>query len=130
MIDYECKIDLPAAIRTSGRGLWSRENRMVDITGFELHSTDYEDEEDDEDQRGFQFGELRVYFTTRSWNTKKHGLIYTDPEFLRHLCMWMSNLGLAGDDVGYSEQGMQGIDYVSCDVGAKFIQSFFEKYDD
>jgi hypothetical protein len=36
----------------------------------------------------------------------------------------LTKLGLAGTDVGYSEQGMQGDDYVSCDVGAEFIASW------
>jgi hypothetical protein len=31
---------------------------------------------------------------------------------------------VAGDDVDYSEQGMQGDNYVSFDVGAKFLKSW------
>jgi hypothetical protein len=35
---------------------------------------------------------------------------------------------LHGADVGYSEQGMQGDDYVSLDVGESFIASWEAKF--
>jgi hypothetical protein len=52
------------------------------------------------------------------------GLIYTDKQFKRELREYLVSLGFTqaeADDVEYSEQGMQGDSYVSCDVGAVFI---------
>jgi hypothetical protein len=49
---------------------------------------------------------------------------------MRELQAYCNSIGLAGDDVGYSEQGMQGDNYVSCDVGGKFIASYKEKFAD
>jgi len=38
----------------------------------------------------------------------------------------LTNLGFDASDVSYSEQGMQGNGYVSCDVGERFINSFMQ----
>jgi len=105
-------------LNTSGSGLWSQEKREVVITKIEFyglgeHSVNCDD-----------FGELRVYFTKRSWNIDKHGLIYTDPKFLRELRAELKRVQPAGSDVDYSEQGMQGFNYVSLDVGKSFIKSW------
>ena len=104
-------------INTNGRGLWSNTEALVKVIGAQLA---YENDEGD-------FGELRIYFDTKSWNVKKLGLIYTDPQFLEELREHLTNSKLAGKDVDYSEQGMQGDDYVSLDVGKKFIDSWKEK---
>ena len=55
------------------------------------------------------------------------GLIYTDKTFMNELRAELNFLGLIGDDVTYSEQGMQGNDYVSCDVGTEFIEQWIKK---
>jgi hypothetical protein len=52
------------------------------------------------------------------------GLIYTDKLFKAELRAYLQTLGFTAEeanDVEYSEQGMQSDNYVSCDVGAKFI---------
>jgi len=72
------------------------------------------------------FGELRVYFDTETWDTRDHGLIYTDDQFERELKSFLEALGFDVTDVGYSEQGMQGDNYVSLDVGDKFIASWIQ----
>jgi hypothetical protein len=74
------------------------------------------------------FGELRVYFDTDTWDVNSDGLIYTDRQFERELQEFLNSQGLAGEDVSYSEAGMQGDDYVSCDVGAAFLQSWMAKF--
>jgi hypothetical protein len=119
--DYFRTVDLSAEIRTDGKGLWSRATKKVRLTQMSLNATNYED--------GFLLGELRVGFDTGTWDVEEDGLIYTDPKFIRHLRQYLSELGLAGADVDYSEQGMQGEDHVSCDVGRDFIASFFKKYE-
>lgn len=104
--------DSNIVLHTDGNGLWSQKAAAVRITDMQLSAYDN------------QFGELRVYFNTNDWRVDQDGLIYTDRTFkceLRTLC---ARLGLCGTDVDYSEQGMQGDNYVSCDVGEKFIASW------
>jgi len=57
----------------------------------------------------------------------KDGLIYTDGQFAEDLANFLVAHGL---DAGasYSEQGMQGDDYVSLDVEGKFIASWEAKF--
>lgn len=104
-----------ATLETSGRGLWSSEARKVRITAVGLGYVD----------DAGNFGELRVFFNSKDWNTEKHGLIYTDPKFIAGLRKHLTSMGLRNvNDVDYSEQGMQGDNYVSLDVGKKFLQSW------
>lgn len=101
------------SMTTDGTGLWSNHARSVEVTGLEVP---YVNKERD-------FGELRVYFNTDSWDTEKHGLIYTDEGFLADLKDYLARAGYS-TDVHYSEQGMQGDNYVSLDVGPQFLQSW------
>jgi len=103
-----------AILSTNGRGLWSNVAKDVKVTGMNLS---YISDERD-------FGELRVYFDTKFWNVNTDGLIYTDRQFESELMALLTQLGLDNSEVGYSEQGMQGNNYVSLDVGEKFIASF------
>ena len=108
MINFNCTLE------TAGDGYWSNKAKAVKVTGI---TVPYINDEHD-------FGELKVYFNTDTWDVEKHGLIYTDSLFLDELRAKLNEAGLAGDDVDYSEQGMQGEDYVSLDVGEEFLQSF------
>lgn len=107
-----------AVLETGGDGLWSNHVAQVGITDLNLNYI-----ADD-----LEFGELRVIFDTATWNTKKHGLIYTDKRFQDQLQKYLNSVGLDGNDVYYSEQGMQGSDFVSLDVGGVFIESWIKKY--
>ena len=101
-------------LNTNGNGYWSNKRTAVDITKLDLQ---YCTQEKD-------FGELCVYFAQTSWDTAKDGLIYTDKQFMQELRAYLQTIGFTleeATDVDYSEQGMQTDDYVSCDVGAKFI---------
>jgi hypothetical protein len=65
-------------------------------------------------------GDLQAYFTEETWNDS-YGLIYTDSAFLAcvHAALIAAGISTeAAEDVGYSEQGMQGDDYVSMDAYA------------
>lgn len=106
-------------ISTAGDGYWSNRAAAVEITDMRVS---YVNDEVD-------FGELRVYFDTASWDVNVDGLIYTDGDFLFELQLFLDQHGLRGADVDYSEQGMQGDDYVSLDVGAKFLASWAKKFD-
>jgi hypothetical protein len=101
-------------LHTNGTGYWSNTAKAVDITALDLqYISDTRD-----------FGELCVHFTADSWDVNTLGLIYTDKLFKQELREYLVALGFTqaeADDVDYSEQGMQGDTYVSCDVGAVFI---------
>lgn len=108
----------PVIFKTNGCGYWSRHATAVRITDMQLGYCN-------EDQT---FGELRVYFDTNTWDRDRVGLIYTDPEFLHDLRAFLIQHNLRGLDVEYSEQGMQGDDYVSLDVGRQFLGSWADKF--
>lgn len=101
-------------LHTNGRGYWSNKATAVEIEKLDLQYCTAERD----------FGELCVYFNTDYWDTATDGLIYTDKLFMQELYAYLVTLGFTAAeaaDVSYSEQGMQGDAYVSCDVGAKFI---------
>ena len=102
--------------KTDGRGYWSTTSKTVRINRVELAYVD----EDTND-----FGELRAYFDPKEWNISSDGLIYTDSGWMNSFKACMSTLGFGAaalEDVGFSEQGMQGYDYVSMDVGGDFLR--------
>jgi hypothetical protein len=103
---------------TSGDGYWSNKAKPVLITDMRLG---YINDEGD-------FGELCVYFDTKYWDVNTDGLIYTDGDFIAELRMFLNQHSLAGKDVDYSEQGMQGDNYVSLDVGKEFLDSWSAKF--
>lgn len=101
---------------TAGDGYWSDVAKVVQVVDIKLG---YCAEEKD-------FGELCVYFNPNTWDIKEDGLIYTDKLFLKELNEFLVKHGL--DTAEYSEQGMQGDDYVSLDVGADFIAKWEAKF--
>jgi len=105
-----------ATLNTNGKGYWSTVAKAVEITALQLSYTNDE----------LDFGELRVRFNTATWDVRKDGLIYTDKQFMQELKDLLDNLGFDASDVSYSEQGMQGDTYVSCDVGECFINTFMQ----
>jgi hypothetical protein len=105
-----------ATCNTAGDGYWSNKQRAVEITRLQLSYTNDE----------LDFGELCVYFNTKTWDVNKDGLIYTDSLFLEELCELLTDMGFDVSDVSYSEQGMQGDNYVSLDVGECFINTYMQ----
>jgi hypothetical protein len=105
-----------ATLNTNGNGYWSRTVAAVEITALQLAYINDE----------LDFGELRVYFNKATWDVNKQGLIYTDKQFMRELKELLVQKGFDVKDVSYSEQGMQGDTYVSCDVGECFINTFMQ----
>lgn len=101
-------------LNTNGKGYWSKVAKPVKIVGINVPYVS-----DDED-----FGELKVYFDTATWDTDTDGLIYTDSQFEAELKAFLTSIGLVGEDITYSEQGMQGDNFVSLDVGEDFIKSY------
>ena len=101
-------------IATTGRGFWSSVSAAVHCTDISMA---YCDEE-------CSWAELRVYFDTATWDVDAQGLVYTDPGFLNDLKQLLTDRGLVVEDLSYSEQGMQGDDYVSLDAGPLFIAAW------
>lgn len=103
---------------TGGDGYWSDVQANVPLVALDLA---YVNDEAD-------FGELRVYFDPKSWNVNRDGLIYTDSVFLHELKHFLVGELDLPSDVGYSEQGMQGDDYVSLDVGQRFVAKWLARF--
>lgn len=103
---------------TCGNGYWS--NKATEVTIERIQLCYVNDNKD--------FGEVKVYFSTADWDVETDGLIYTDSLFMKQLQKYCKE-HYGTDDIGYSEQGMQGDgtegeNFVSCDVGADFISKF------
>jgi hypothetical protein len=106
---------------TDGNGLWSEAETAVTVVRVELADS-YENGE---------YGELRAYFDTKTWNCNEVGLIYTDPRWIGEFRALMRSLGFtskACEDITYSEQGMQEYNFVSMDVGADFMREVEPMY--
>jgi len=108
---------------TNGKGLWS--DHVVKDLPVKLftHGEFMED-------RGTMWGSLHVVFRKKDWNINKHGLIYTDDKFVRDIRKVLKKAGYkhcTKNDIGYSEQGRQGLNYVDFDIGHKLCQEIRSK---
>lgn len=94
--------------RMSGGGLWYSGDAGDEYECHVILSL-YKDED----------RHLRIFVVPerRSYNPAKVGLIYTDPGFLRYVRAFLKELGLpAWSKVDYSEQGMQGDNFVDMEM--------------
>lgn len=101
---------------TAGDGYWSSKKKKLNHSKAELITYSFDK----------NLGELRIYFSNKEWKTDNDGLIYTDNKWLDCLRSSLVSFGFAADeanDVDYSEQGMQGSDYVSLDAGETFTNA-------
>ncbi len=117
--------DVNFVLSTAGNGYWSDVAKKVRVVKLELSVWD----DDIADGELPEYGEVRAYFDTNDWDVDEDGLIYTDPQFERELAVALLSLGLDAEavgTVGYSEQGMQGDDYVSLDAGEEFVRAWAE----
>jgi hypothetical protein len=103
--------------KTDGSGLWSNSAKKVLATTMIISYVNDEK----------NFGELQVYFDTGDWNVDQDGLIYTDKNWIEEFKTALELLGYDSSDISYSEQGMQGRNYVSLDIGKNFIDSLTNK---
>jgi hypothetical protein len=111
---YERKVDFITS--TDGKGFWNRVEKDVRIVRLDLVAAHPSKFFYYYSQGSF---ELRAYWDKRTWNVNKNGLIYTDKLWFTTFRKSLIDLGFSGKalrSVGYSEQGMQGDDYVSMDV--------------
>ncbi len=101
--------------QTSGNGYWSSTKKIVSINRVALNYLDDEG----------QFGELVAYFDPKEWDIDNDGLIYSDMGWMRSFKECLKTLGFSDQAlkaISYSEQGMQGQNYVSMDVTIAFLQ--------
>ena len=107
-------LDIPVnkTFTVCGDGLWSDTATEVFVESISMYiAADAEDGYD---------GDLQAYYTEETWNDS-YGLIYTDSAFLEcvHTALIKAGISIeAAEDVCYSEQGMQGDNYVSMDAYA------------
>lgn len=100
-------------LNTNGKGYWTDVPGQVKVVGFKVRK--YPED---------IYGELRVYFDPKTWSNAKNDLIYTDPLFLKELRIFLEKHGIPGRSIDYSEQGMQGRNYVSFEVGPRFFKAW------
>ena len=116
-MNNKMKTNISAA--ADGNGLWSRHKINVTVKELQVHRLSR--------YKNKIVGELRAFFPSKQWDTRKHGLIYTDPGWLKDFRNKLVENGFskkAADSISYSEQGMQGDNYVSLDAGTEFIKEF------
>ena len=112
-MDFDRKVSF--VTRTDGRGYWStvaRKSIRIDRVAIASVSDDGE------------YGELRAYFDESEWNVESDGLIYSDQAWMKSFRSCMATLGFSVQAlaaISYTEQGMQGTEYVSLDVGQDFL---------
>ena len=108
---YMLEITVNKMFNTCGDGYWSEVAKEVFVESISMFI--FADAESGA-------GDLQAYFTEDTWNDSL-GLIYTDSEFLNCVHTELIKAGIsieAAEDVCYSEQGMQGDNYVSMDAYA------------
>lgn len=111
---------LNATIRTNGDGLWSDVAKNVKVTHFDAYPTIPGE---------MDCGEVRAYFTKRSWDISRDGLIYTDSLWLKEFKQLLKKQGFSSESLkhlNYSEQGMQGKEYVSLDCDGIFLEEYMD----
>ena len=118
---------------TNGKGWWSDQKRAVNIKKIEIESiaNDNGDEIDFRDKTQTPNSMyIRVFFLKKSWNVEKHGLIYTDKKWLTQLRKGLREIGVTATGLYYTEQGMQGDDYVSMSIykSPKTIAAFIKAF--
>jgi hypothetical protein len=112
-MDFDRKVSF--ITRTDGKGYWStvaRKSIRIDRVAIASVSDDGE------------YGELRAYFDESEWNVESDGLIYSDQAWMKSFRSCMATLGFSVQAlaaISYTEQGMQGTEYVSLDVGQDFL---------
>lgn len=105
-----------------GDGLWSDRSELRSVFVTEV-SMVCENVTIDEIEAGATqiIDDFRVVFDVDDWDVRRDGLIYTDSAFIEDVRSFMLDAGFpvdVVDDIDYSEQGMQGETYVSCDAWA------------
>ncbi len=70
---------------------------------------------------------IDVSVVVEGWKSEIHGLIYTDETFEKEIQRLLGEFNVP-NEVYYTEQGMQGNNYVSMSAGGKFFDWFVSQY--
>jgi hypothetical protein len=101
---------------TNGVGLWSSESNK-EVQGC-MYFTLLKTESDGE----VYGGTATFHFSKEDWDVDKYGLIYTDEGFLDSIHNKLKEAGFEKyQEINYSEQGMQGDDYVDFDASIEIV---------
>lgn len=118
------EIEINISLNTDGSSLWSNRIAKIHHNKMELRVPVSCDKKEQN-----SFGELKVYFDPKKWNISKHGLIYTDNLWIKEFKEYLAANGFSNKsvkDLYYSEQGMQGKNYVSLDCEKAFINKCYK----
>jgi hypothetical protein len=105
----------PLLCQTKGDGYWSATNRTVATSKIEM-------EVGEASVSLWSYSvyleiHFRAFFPKRSWDTDKYGLIYTDSlwikDFREQFKTRFPAMAWMASKINYTEQGMQGDNYVS-----------------
>jgi hypothetical protein len=116
---FTLNITVNKMFTTCGDGYWSTVAKEVFVENIAMFIST-ENEADEGEEASYCDGDLQAYYTEETWNDS-YGLIYTDSAFLEcvHTALIKAGISIeAAEDVCYSEQGMQGDNYVSMDAYA------------
>lgn len=110
-------IKVDSFFQTDGSGYWSSRQANVRIISIDIRMYS-------------SMPELLVIFDRRTWRPQRDGLIYSDKRFMRCLRAFLREKGILeyDSDVDYSEQGMQGDNYVSCDVSVELYAKWRARF--
>ena len=97
------------AVQTGGDGLWSSRSTIVEVTNITVK------------WEGGSTVEITASFDPMTWNVEHHGLIYTDKMFLEGIRRKLSDLCGINMTLDYTEQGMQGDNYVSLESNDQLV---------
>jgi hypothetical protein len=115
------KIIAKGVCSTNGKGIWS--NHVVKNIPVILIPEDEFMLDGNE-----LYGHLQAHFSKKDWDVNKHGLIYTDDRFKKDIRKVLKVNGFKNyHDIGYSEQGMQGANYVDFDIGNNLCREIIDK---
>ena len=67
---------------------------------------------------------MRGYFDRRSWNTERHGHLYTDRQVQNQVNHYLRSAYPYRGRVDWSEFGMQGDDFCSFDCSDRLVRYF------
>jgi hypothetical protein len=124
---YIRNVDL--VCHTGGDGMWSNSKRKIVHKRLELIVSD---------SLNLTNSSLRVYFLKKCWNTENHGLIYTDKLWMKEFLSQLETIGFVFEEkvrlfphssqfIDYSEQGLQGDNYVDLDIGDLFVNQYIDQ---
>lgn len=119
------KLTIPVnqLISTGGDGLWSNTKKYVKVENIEVIvksnylESNNSDSWDLNEWNAYLESTCDIFFDEDSWDIHEEGLIYTDKTFMSEICKILKQYGINQqiiNNITYSEQDMQGDDYVNC----------------